>query len=370
MTGTRITRTAALISTLAAALLSVSCAVFPFTETAAPDLRTAPGSPVHDPLRQVSEDTQNQQSPTDVTDPAETDEPPVFIYLTGSVTIERGDTFNVHKYIAYADDLDPDVELSVTGEVDIYTDGKYPLLLTIRDDTGNETSTTITVNVVESIPATPYVPPELDDFSLIASRYRKDGAMVGIDVSRWQGYVDFEKVAAAGCEFVIIRIGGYSDELFTDTRYRDNIRDAKKAGLKVGVYWYSEESGAEHVRRDAAYLYGELENTPLDFPVFFDWEDYVNFENYKMSLRDLNEMFLAFKEEASARGYSAALYNSKYYLDTLWSDEAKKGGVWLAHYIDETNYGGDYFLWQQGVASINGIDGAVDVNIFYPDRMS
>ena len=99
------------------------------------------------------------------------------------------------------------------------------------------------------------------------------------------------------------------------------------------------------------------------------WEDYFDLEDYKMSLRDLNEMFLAFKEEAKAHGYDAALYNAGYYLGILWSDRVKENGVWLADYTDETEYEGRYFLWQQGFGRIDGIDGDVDVDVFYPEEM-
>gem|GEM_PF-4299095 len=89
-----------------------------------------------------------------------------------------------------------------------------------------------------------------------------------------------------------------------------------------------------------------------------------------MSLRDFNDMFLAFKEEAEARGYKASLYNSKYYLELVWSEHVKKDGIWLAQYYTEPTYTGPFFLWQQGVALIDGISGDVDVDVFYPGKLS
>ena len=302
-------------------------------------------------------------------------EPPFFLYLSTPVTIEQGSEFNIHKYLSYIDNFDSDVDLTVGGIVNTDVVGEYPLVLVLTDDAGNYTSSKMTVNVVEPAPPstpgsggtwTPEPPRSFEDF---AATYKKDGAVVGIDVSRWQGDVDFNKAAADGCEFVIIRIGGYAEEQFEDAYFAANIKNAKAAGLKVGVYWYSEENGAAQVRENAEYLYSLLAGERLDFPIFFDWEDFYNFENYKMSIRDLNEMFLAFREEAEARGYKAALYNSKYYLGILWSDEVKDGGVWLAQYVDEPTYTGDFFLWQQGIGRIDGIDGDVDVDVFYPDAM-
>ena len=302
-------------------------------------------------------------------------EPPFFLYLSTPVTIEQGNEFNIHKYLSYIDNFDPDVDLTVGGIVNTDVAGEYPLVLVLTDDAGNYTSSKMTVNVTR--PVIPdnsgsggtWTPEPPQSFAEFTAKYKKDGASVGIDVSRWQGDIDFGKVASDGCEFVIIRIGGYAEGQFEDAYYAANIRNAKAAGLKVGVYWYSEENGAAQVRENSEYLYSLLGGEELDFPIFFDWEDYYNFEDYKMSIRDLNEMFLAFREEAKAHGYEAALYNSKYFLTVLWSDEVKEGGVWLAHYIEQTTYTGDYFLWQQGVGRIGGIDGDVDVDVLYPDAM-
>lgn len=302
---------------------------------------------------------------------------PFFVYAQSYVTIYRDKEFNLHKYVSYIDDYDPDVELSVTGSVDTTVAGVYPLQLTITDDSGNSSSMNMNVTVAEPVPVTPggtgtaqpTDPPPEKKFSDFSAKYKKEGTEVGIDVSRWQGKIDFNKVAAAGCEFVIIRIGGFSDGVFEDGCYAENIKNARAAGLKIGIYWYSEENSAAMVHENADYLYSLLNGEKLDFPIFFDWEDYYDLEDYKMSIRDMNEMFLAFKAEAESHGYKAALYNSPFYLGLLWSEEVKKDGVWLAHYTTKTDYGGEYFLWQQGIWGIDGIDGDVDVDVFYPSAM-
>lgn len=334
--------------------------------TAETGTETAPETAAESTEEVTTEEvTETADDGTDVT-------APIFVSFTSPATLDRGEDFDIHRYISYIDDLDPEVDLVVEGEVDTAAVGEYRLTVTVEDDAGNEASRELTVQVTEPEPSgssnvTPVAAKSFSDFS---ARYKKDDTMVGIDVSRWQGVIDFNKVAAAGCEFVIIRIGGYSDGLFQDKYYADNIRNAKAAGLKVGVYWYSEEHGADMIREDADYLYSLLGGESLDFPIFFDWEDYRNLEDYKMSIRDLNDTFLAFREEAEARGYRAALYNSKYYLGLLWSDAVKGDGVWLAHYIDETTYEGKYFLWQQGFGRINGINGDVDVDVFYPGKLA
>ncbi len=301
--------------------------------------------------------------------------PPFFHYFVSKVTVYRGGDFELDKYISYIDDYDADVELTVAGRVNTSVSGEYILTLTLTDDAGNSSSSNMYVTVKDYVPpttttpSTPATPEPPMTFAEFTSIYKKNGASVGIDVSRWQGEIDFNKVAQAGCEFVIMRIGGYDDGVFEDMRFAENIKKAKAAGLKIGVYWYSEENSAALVRQDADYLYSLLGGEALDFPIFFDWEDFLHFHKYKMSMHDLNDMFAAFRDEAEKRGYKAALYNSKYYLGALWYDTSKTGGVWLAHYVDETNYTGDYFLWQQGIGRIDGIDADVDLDVFYPWKM-
>ena len=348
--------------------------VAPPTEYSAPETTAAPQTAAPSTTAAPAPEPTPVQTPVPPKNPNDT-EPPFFLHFNYSLTFERGATIDLHKYISYIDDLDSDVELTVKGAVDTGKIGTYPLTLTLTDDSGNSTSRDMTVYIVEPTPSGTsdgsyiYTPPPARSFSDFAASYKKDGTSIGIDVSRWQGEIDFGKVAAAGCEFVIIRIGGYADGVFEDPYYAENIKKAKAAGLKVGVYWYSEENGPTKVRANSAYLYSLLGDEKLDFPIFFDWEDYINLEKYKMSLKDLNDMFLAFKDEALAHGYNAALYNSAYYLGVLWSDAVKGNGVWLAHYTDQTDYDGRYFLWQQGFGRIDGIDGEVDVDVLYPDVM-
>ncbi len=307
-----------------------------------------------------------------VQDPPDTTAP-FFLNLKRSVTLKVGSTFDIHKYISYVDDLDPDVILDVTGTVDTGKVGVYNLSFSISDHSGNSLSSTMKVEIVETIPSSgssSSSTTKTKSFQTFLETYKTENTMVGIDVSRYQGKVDFEKVAAAGCEFVIIKIGGYVGGNFTDACYVENLKNAKAAGLKIGIYWYSTENGADAVREHASYLYDLLDGEHLDLPIFFDWENYINFENYKMSLRDYNDMVVAFKEEAKAHGYRGALYASKNKLLTVFDDRVKEGGVWLAHYTSQTTYTGEYFLWQQGQARIDGINGDVDVNVFYPDRLS
>ena len=194
-------------------------------------------------------------------------------------------------------------------------------------------------------------------------------SLVGIDISRWQGDVDFERVKAAGCEFVYMRIGGLDDgELYTDRYYRYNIEAAKAAGLKIGIYWHAEESTPEEVKASVAYLMDVLDGEEIDYPIAYDWEDFRHFENYGMNFKDLNDHLDIFVEEIGKRGYPACLYNSKYYLETIWTNEANLP-IWLANYTSATAYKGDYFMWQHSnTGRIDGIEGDVDLDVMYLEK--
>ena len=307
---------------------------------------------------------ENSKEPETQADP-EDKSAPCFLSFTNTPIIKAGDTFDIHKFIGYADDTDRDVQIAINGEVDVNTVGKYPLEIVLADDAGHVASRNMEVNVVAEMP--PSVPSETksEAFSDFIAAYKTEQTSVGIDISRWQETVDFAKVKAAGCEFVYIRIGGLDDgELYTDRYYLNNIAGAKANGLKVGIYWHAEENSAEQVKSSVAYLLNVLGGEQLDLPVAYDWEDFKNFENYGMNLKDINNNASVFASELSKAGYSACLYSSKFFLENVWSSAGTP--VWLAHYTKATSYPGQYFMWQHScTGKIDGIAGAVDLDVLY-----
>lgn len=295
---------------------------------------------------------------------------PVFLAFTASPEIKVGSEFNVHKYMGYADDVDRDVDMQVTGEVDTSKEGTYPIKITLTDDAGRTTSKSMNVQVVSTLSKGTGGSGKKEEFSDFIKNYKTDETCVGIDISRWQETVDFQKVKAAGCEFVYMRLGGYDNgELYTDRYFYHNIAGAKAAGLKIGIYWHSEESSPEEIRASIDYLMGVLDGEALDFPIAFDWEDFMNFEQYGMNLYDINHCFDVFVQEIEARGYSACMYGSKNRLETLWTLDPEKA-VWLAHYTTATSYTGKYFMWQHSCTGrIDGINGDVDLDVLYPSNL-
>ena len=277
-----------------------------------------------------------------------------------------GTDFVLSDYIGFADNFDANPELSFEGELDPDTVGSYPLVATVTDSSGNAVSWDLTINVVEEVPKSVDTHPRVD-YSDFISRYDDGNVRFGIDVSAWQGNVDYQAVRDAGCSFVIIRVGYYYSKITPDKYFRQNLKNAADAGLDVGIYFYTTDRNEDDVREHVQWIAEQLDGQKLDLPIAFDWEEFTNFQQYGMSIRNLNDVYAAFADEVIKQGYEPMLYSSKNFLQTIWSEKSKKiAPVWLAHYVNETTYEGEYEIWQESAyGRIPGIDGDVDMDIQY-----
>lgn len=274
--------------------------------------------------------------------------------------------FDLKEYIGYADNFDSNPQLTYEGEIDPETVGAYPLTVTVTDSSGNYTTWDLTVNVVEEVPKSADTNPRVNYSDFIA-RYDSSDVRFGIDVSAWQGDVDYKAVREAGCTFVIIRVGYFYSKVKPDDFFQQNLKNAKAAGLDVGVYFYTTDRSEEEVREHVCWITEQLDGEKLDLPIVFDWEEFSHFQEFGMSIRDLNDVYAAFADEVRKQGYQPMLYSSKNFLNSIWSEYTKRSSpVWLAHYVDETNYEGEYAIWQASAyGRIPGIDGDVDMDIQY-----
>ncbi|MBQ8515315.1 MAG: glycoside hydrolase family 25 [Ruminococcus sp.] len=292
---------------------------------------------------------------------------PVVLNAGWGAYVEQGDAFDLNEHVGFADNYDPAPFLSYSGSVDTNVCGTYPLTVYITDSSGNETSWEMSVEVVSEIPV-PEDNNERISFDSFMEEYAEENVRFGIDVSTWQGDIDFEAVKNAGCSFVIMRIGHYYDEITMDDWYISNMEKARAAGLEVGVYIYTTANTEEEVRENARWITEQLGGQALDFPVVFDWESFSNFQEFGMSIHDLNALFEVFAEEMEQSGYETMLYSSKNFLNNFWYQQSDVP-VWLAHYTDETDYAGEYAMWQMSCfGRIDGIAGDVDLNILYTDK--
>ena len=294
------------------------------------------------------------------------------IFGSSSRTVEVGYEGNLCNNYTYGDNYDGQPECSVIGEYDFNQVGTYDIEIVVTDVSGNSTNYNVTLNVVRDITNNNNggggTSTKLQ-FSDALERYGNENVELGIDVSEWQGDVDYEAVKEAGATFVMMRIGVKLDsgeEPALDGQFLDNIKSAKEAGLKVGVYLYSKALSSEEAIEEARWVLEQLDGESLDLPIVFDWEIWGNWNSYHMSFHDLNLMAHSFIETVEDEGYEGMLYGSKFYLENFWEDEEFEN-IWLAHYASNTSYEG-YMMWQfSNVGRINGIYGDVDLNVMVVD---
>ena len=299
----------------------------------------------------------------------DTEDPKIF--GSSSRTVLVGYDGNLCNGITYGDNYDGQPECRIEGDIDFETAGKYDVELVVTDVSGNSTNYNVTVNVVEEIKSNNNSGGGSTSklaFSDAYSKYKTDNTELGIDVSEWQGDIDYEAVREAGATFVMMRIGVKLDsgeDPALDKKFLDNIKNAKEAGLKVGVYLYSKAKSLEEAIDEANWVLDTLDGESLDLPIVFDWEIWSNWNSYHLSFHDLNEMPKAFIKTVEEEGYEGMLYGSKFYLENFW--DGTYDNVWLAHYASSTDYEG-YMMWQfSNIGRIDGIYGDVDLNVMVVD---
>lgn len=296
---------------------------------------------------------------------------PVFIQAASIRTVKVNDDFYPCNEIVFGDNYDKLPTCEIKGEYDLTIPGSYDIKYVIKDSSNNETEKKLKLNVLEEIPkSNPSTPTKKTTLSIdkVIKEKKNENTMIGIDISRWQETIDFNKVKEAGVEFVIMRMGINSDidkDLSMDSYFENNIKMAKEAGLKVGVYIYTAAIDNERALEHAKWMVEKLNGETLDFPVAYDWENWSKFRKYGISIHDLDEAFNTFAKYLKDNGYDTMLYSSKFYLENIWTNK-NNYPVWLAHYTNNTDYKGDYILWQMSnVGRVNGINGDVDIDIFY-----
>lgn len=196
--------------------------------------------------------------------------------------------------------------------------------------------------------------------------------ITGIDVSVFQGEIDWNKVKEDGIDFVILRVGfrGYGSKgiMEEDRKFRENFVQAKQAGLDVGAYFYSQAVNETEAREEAKFVLDIIKDIELDYPIAYDWE-YVDYDTARTDNMTSSEITLcakAFCDEIKAAGREVIIYFNReigyfeYDLNTL-----KNIDFWLAEYSDYPTFIYKYKMWQytdNGI--VDGIDSSVDMNIF------
>lgn len=290
------------------------------------------------------------------------------IWLGSSYSVAVGSDINLTDKILCGDNYDNRPNCYIEGDYDLNTVGIYPLVFKAIDSSGNEESVAFDLNVYQ--PSNTVSPPTsktVTHFSDIVSKHKNESTKIGIDVSSWQGEIDFEKIKNAGVEFIIVRVGGTkgtNGAYFLDKQFKRNMEEANQYGIDVGIYFYSYSDSLEGAKKDAEWVIEQIRDYKVTLPIAFDWEEWAYFNDYNMSFFGLTNMADVFLSTIEASGYQGMLYSSKLYLEKVWLETDYD--IWLAHYTGQTNYEGPYKIWQLcDNGKIDGIDGFVDINVMY-----
>lgn len=292
------------------------------------------------------------------------------IWLGKSYNVTRGSEDNLIDKIMCGDNYDNNPECVIEGDYNLDNVGSYNLVFKATDSSGNVSKKKFILNVNEaSSKKESNGVKSVTEFSDVIKDYKNDNTQIGIDVSKWQGDIDFSKLKSAGVEFVIIRIGsstGINGENFIDSKFIQNIKNANSVGIPVGVYFYSYANSVDRAISDAKWIIENIKDYKVELPIAFDWENWGSFNTYELSFFGLTNMAKRFMDTVKDAGYDAMLYSSKTYLENIWM--SVEYPVWLAHYTKNTNYAGDYSYWQIcSNGRVDGINGDVDIDIRYID---
>lgn len=204
----------------------------------------------------------------------------------------------------------------------------------------------------------------------------------GIDVSTYQGNIDWKKVKAAGIEYAIIRAGYGNSAKQKDKCFDTNVKNAKAAGIKIGAYWFSYATSVAEAKVEADAFAEVIKGIEFELPIFYDYEydsiDYAKKKGITITKKLASDIVIAFLDRMKAKGYSVANYVNPDLIQNAFDNRISKYDTWMAHYTKyikdadirkQYTYDGFKVIgWQYtGEGTVNGISGNVDMNVFYID---
>lgn len=234
--------------------------------------------------------------------------------------------------------------------------------------------------IPETEPENPTIPPDPNPYGRNDFQYNRHNYLLlqnlksspGIDVSAFQGDIQWKKVAASGIEFAIIRLGyrGYeTGKLVEDEYAKKNLSGAADAGLKVGAYFFSQALNLKEVDEEVDYMLKILGEQHLDMPIVLDWEiPAASARTASMDARTLTDIQLHFIERMTEMGYQPMVYFNWHQSEHLYYlSELEHAPFWLALYQDRMTYPWAVDMWQYSdKGRVPGIQGDVDMNVYFP----
>ncbi|WP_312647276.1 glycoside hydrolase family 25 protein [Aminipila sp.] len=197
-------------------------------------------------------------------------------------------------------------------------------------------------------------------------------AMQGVDVSRYQGDIDWAKVKASGVSYAMLRVGyrGYESGIITiDEKFIQNMQQAIAAGVKVGAYFFSQAITEDEAIEEAEFVLQNISGYDISFPIVFDLEEISSSDHrtYNLTREQRTDIALAFCNRIEAAGYTPMVYgNASWLTDYYDLTQIIKYDIWLAQYADCPSFPYDFKMWQYTNAGyVDGINHIVDINLCF-----
>ncbi len=201
-------------------------------------------------------------------------------------------------------------------------------------------------------------------------KYETNETSFGIDVSEWQGNIDWKKVKNSGISFAMIRVGYRkldSGTIAMDAKFKNNIQGALANQINVGVYFFSMAKDNQEALEEAKWVYDVIKDYDITYPVAIDSEFFDRYRLVGVSNSTLTDNAVVFCDYIKGKGYTPMIYSYANAF-TKYFDTAKFSNyrIWLAQYNDEVTYKGNYHMWQNTSSGhVDGIRGRVDMNVAY-----
>ena len=249
------------------------------------------------------------------------------------------------------------------------TDGKHTKII-------NKDGEEEWIRIVDELPKHSY------DFTKLVKqaefmKYVEDGkesSFVGVDLSKYQEYVDFSKLKKAGIDFCMLRVGarGYgTGQLVLDPYFQENIKRASDAGLEIGVYFFSQAITVEEAEEEADMVLDYIDEYDVNYPVAFDMEYIQNDTSRIESLtgEERTKIAEAFLSTIDLAGYTPMIYGKKeWLLKEIDLTQLEDYDIWLAQYEEIPDFPYQFTMWQYtNQGKVDGVSGKVDLNICFID---
>lgn len=297
-----------------------------------------------------------------------------FIAYPGVYRVEVGSTTKeeLEKSFFCGDNYDDNPICRIDGDFDLESEGEYPVSWVGIDSSNNVSKHPFTIIVKKRESSSNHSDSSDEEVSTsfqdIIEKYKNDHTKIGIDISYWQGNIDFQELKKSHVEFAYLRVGrrdGVHGKIVEDKKFQEYITGFNKVKIPVGVYFYSKASNIEEVKEEVEWILKKIKKYQVDLEVVIDWENWEQYQDYHLSFYHLTEMAQVFLSEVEKKGYQSMLYSSKYYLENIWYPV--QSHIWLAHYTEQTDYQKEYRVWQIcNNGKVSGIhDNLVDIDIRY-----